>query len=363
MSPVIAEPKRVSLFYREGSSDKEYHAHIEPKGDGFVVNFAYGRRGSTLQTGTKTSSNPVDYDAALAVLDKLVKEKKAKGYSEALNGSPYQHSDKAGQKTNLLPQLLNANDEHQVIQLIEDPAWCMQEKMDGKRVLLRKENGTIEGINRKGLVIGLPQSIITSVEAIPGDFVFDGECIGEVLHVFDLLFVNGKDIRTKPYRNRYVDLFNVMAKGLPKHIHILPSYADSLDKAKWLKLYKDRKAEGVVFKQWGAPYTAGRPNSGGTQLKHKFYATLSAVVGYVNRQRSVSLRLLNQDGWQSVGNVTIPANQRIPKVGAVVEVRYLYAYKDGCMFQPVYQGERKDIGQEECVMSQLKYKADGEDES
>ncbi|MEI7534065.1 MAG: DNA ligase, partial [Verrucomicrobiae bacterium] len=61
MNVVTAE--RVALYYREGSSDKVYQAAIEPAGNQFVVNFAYGRRGSTLTTGTKTSV-PVDYAAA-----------------------------------------------------------------------------------------------------------------------------------------------------------------------------------------------------------------------------------------------------------------------------------------------------------
>src|SRR6266478_745084 len=61
MSPPEAE--RITLYYREGSSDKVYQASIEPKGELFVVNFAYGRRGSTMNTGTKTSS-PVDYETA-----------------------------------------------------------------------------------------------------------------------------------------------------------------------------------------------------------------------------------------------------------------------------------------------------------
>ena len=63
--------KSVTLYFREGSSDKVYQACVEPGGGGFVVNFAFGRRGSTLQTGTKTAK-PVDYQAALKVYDKLV---------------------------------------------------------------------------------------------------------------------------------------------------------------------------------------------------------------------------------------------------------------------------------------------------
>ena len=85
--------ERITLYYREGSSDKVYQAAIEPVGDQFVVNFAYGRRGTTLTTGTKTSS-PVDYESAKKIHAKLVSEKKAKGYTEGTDGTPYQHTGK-----------------------------------------------------------------------------------------------------------------------------------------------------------------------------------------------------------------------------------------------------------------------------
>ena len=53
----------VTLYYKEGSSDKIYEVSVESSGTGFVVNFAFGRRGSTLQTGTKTPA-PLEYSAA-----------------------------------------------------------------------------------------------------------------------------------------------------------------------------------------------------------------------------------------------------------------------------------------------------------
>ena len=113
-----------------------------------------------------------------------------------------------------------------------------------------------------------------------------------------------------------------------------------------------------------APYTPGRPNSGGAQLKYKFYATLSAVVAKVNPQRSVEIRLLDKDGWQPAGNVTIPANQKVPVVGAVVEIRYLHAYREsGCLYQPTYLGVRQDVEAHECVASQLKFKSGDEDDA
>ena len=97
MNAVLNTPQteRITLYYREGSSDKVYQAAIEPKGDLFVVNIAYGRRGSTMSTGTKTQT-PVEYDSAKHIYDKLVGEKKAKGYTEGPDGTPYQHTDKGG---------------------------------------------------------------------------------------------------------------------------------------------------------------------------------------------------------------------------------------------------------------------------
>jgi len=68
----------IELYFQEGSSDKIYRAAVEPSGDGFVVNFAYGRRGATLTAGTKTQA-PVPYDEAVSIYTKLVKSKTAKG--------------------------------------------------------------------------------------------------------------------------------------------------------------------------------------------------------------------------------------------------------------------------------------------
>jgi bifunctional non-homologous end joining protein LigD len=121
---------------------------------------------------------------------------------------------------------------------------------------------------------------------------------------------------------------------------------------------REEQREGIVFKRLDAPYTPGKPNSGGPQLKFKFVATLSAIVAKVNDRRSVEISLFKGRSLVSCGNVTIPANHDIPEVGAVVEVRYLYAYRDSlALHQPVYLGPRDDIDPGECLASQLKFKA------
>ena len=102
--------EKVTLYFRQGASDKVYQAALEPSGPGYVVNFAYGRRGSTLQTGTKTAQ-PVGYDEAKKIFDKLISEKSAKGYTPGEDGTPYQHTDQQQRSTGVFPQLLNAIDE------------------------------------------------------------------------------------------------------------------------------------------------------------------------------------------------------------------------------------------------------------
>jgi bifunctional non-homologous end joining protein LigD len=79
MTSTIPTIQSASLHYREGNSDKVYHAAVEPRGEGYIVTFAYGRRGNTLNTGTKTT-HPVGLAEATKVFDKPVASKLAKGY-------------------------------------------------------------------------------------------------------------------------------------------------------------------------------------------------------------------------------------------------------------------------------------------
>ena len=356
MNPTLTEPQRSSLYFRAGSSDKEYHATLEPAGDRFVVNFAYGRRGSTLSTGTKTNA-PVDYHTAQRLFAKLVAEKKSKGYTEGPNGTPYRHTDHEDRSTGLLPQLLNAVEEAAVTALLNDPKWCAQEKFDGRRVLLRKSGSDLTASNRKGLAIGLGSALADTLELFPGSCVLDGECVGDNYHAFDLLELDSRDLRLLPYERRLAELLNLLASVQQRNIRYAPTAFTAREKRDALDTFRREHREGIVFKRLDAPYTPGRPNSGGTQLKHKFVATLSAVVATVNAQRSVELKLIGRDGWLSVGNVTIPPNHPVPKVGTVVEARYLYAFPESsALYQPVYLGVRSDVDAAECMTAQLKFK-------
>ena len=149
-----------SLYFREGNSDKEYRAAIEPKDGGFVVNFAYGRRGGTLNTGTKTTV-PVTEAEATKVFDKLVASKVAKGYRPIANtNAPLPVlTGREGLDGGVRCQLLNPIEETDVARLLTDNRHCLQEKHDGRRLMVRKVDHEITGINRRGLIVANHQLI------------------------------------------------------------------------------------------------------------------------------------------------------------------------------------------------------------
>ncbi len=354
--------QNVTLYYREGLSDKVYQASIEPKNGLFVVNFAYGRRGSTLNTGTKTNA-PVDEKTASSTFNKLVAEKKAKGYTPGPDGTPYQHTEQENRVSGYLPQLLSPIEEQQVENYLVNPDWVMQEKFDGKRLLIKKELDVITGINRKGLTVGLPEALIQDCQQIECNAVLDGEIVGETFYAFDVLEVNHGSVKDLEYQARLAVLSDLIPKGFLRHLKIVITCREELVKRKHFDLLRRVKAEGVVFKKKDGLYVPGRPATGGTQMKFKFHATASFIVAGVNgSKRSIRIALLDVGVLKDAGNVTIPANHEIPAKGEIVEVRYLYAFPEsGCVYQPVYLGIRSDLVSTDCSPAQLKFKKQDEE--
>lgn len=344
------------LFYRDGSSDKEYHAAINGVEGGHTVTFAFGRRGSALTAGTKTSA-PVPLEKAQQIYDKLVAEKTGKGYTPDGSGALFALTDNADRMSGLHPQLLNSIDEDAAGRYLDDDAWCAQEKFDGKRIMVSVMGGRAEGSNRRGLVVSMPQEVSDALSRLP-DCELDGELLGGGYVAFDLLRLKGEDWRARPYRERHGAL---VATVTPSAEVRLTETAWGADAKRALYDWIARAGgEGVVFKRADGPSVAGRPASGGSQVKCKFYATCTCIVARRNDQRSVRLSLRDAAGGAvDVGSVTIPVNKAVPGAGALVEIRYLYAYKGGSLYQAAYMGERDDLEAEECVLAQLKYKPAG----
>ncbi len=351
--------EKISLYFCDnGSSNKEYHTQLIAEEGGFKVNFQYGRRGGPLQSGTKTTS-PLPYDKARKIYDKLVAEKTGKGYTLGQSGIAYQGMTMEASFTGVLPQLLNPIDETDAERLINDPAYVMQEKANGERTTFKRAGEAVTGGNKKGMGRPLPEPLVADAGKIEGDCVIDGELLGGGHVAFDILEHGGEDLRCRPYQYRLAILRSVIAKE-SAFIRVCETYFTTEEKRKAFDALRAAKREGVVFKRLDAPYEAGRPNSGGPQLKFKFYETTTVqVVGVNGGKRSVRFQGFDDQGQPvEIGNVAIPPNADIPQAGDFIEVRYLYAYQGGSLYQPTYLGRRADQDASDCLISRLKYKPD-----
>lgn len=347
----------ITLYCRENGSDKVYKASIKKVGDLWTVPFQYGKRGAALTAGDKCSA-PVEFAKAKKVYDKVVSEKLGKGYKPGDDAPTYVPPPTT---VNLIaaprPMLLTPIEADAADEYLDHSDWVMQEKYDGKRIILQFKDGVLTAFNRKGIPCGVPVDLDKALKAWGEDVTLDGELLGDKYVAFDTLFIHGNSMIDVPYSLRVKALAHMLDTDYAP-IHVAPVFRGTEKKDRLAKFRKEL-AEGVVFKHLDAPYRVGRSEMA---LKFKFVATASCIVAKVNDKRSVALDILENRSKVGIGNVTIPANHDIPKAGDIVEVRYLYAYKGGSLFQPVYLGKRDDINADDCVISQLKYKQ-GEEET
>lgn len=378
MSTVITH-ELTALRYVGGSSDKTYIAALVEDSSGlFSVECDYGRTGAVNKHTTKASG--VTCYKARDAFNKVVTEKINKGYAvvSAINEEivrPFSKSSTAIQMVTSHPaQLLNSIEEGDVSVLIESGLWTIEEKMDGNRVqvgVIIHSSGiaSIVGYNRKGQGIPLPINIVRKFECMQcaciksemaHAYLFDGELIGDVYYVFDCLVAGGEDISQIAYVKRRMRMKAELKQILSDQasIFIVPLLPESMETIAKLK---ETNSEGAVLKKKDSKYSAGRPNSGGPCLKLKFTDSVTCIVTGINQQRSVQIGLWSEaQSWADeprmidVGNVTVPPNKEVSKIGDLIEIRYLYMFPGGSLYQPVFLSTRNDIDNINCTIGQIK---------
>jgi bifunctional non-homologous end joining protein LigD len=354
----------ISLFFKEGSSDKFYDIQIEETNGKCSVPFVYGRMGTAGQSGVKVSG--VSYEEAKKAYDKVVKEKIGKGYQEKGGAKLTTHAaiPTTKIKSGIIPQLLNFIPEEEAARLILNKKYGAQEKKDGKRMLLSHKDGQTKASNKKGIECSYPAPYESDMALVLkhsrlDTITLDGEAVGDTYWVFDVLTTNTNsqvtNLREMTYEARYTYLAGIVPDSC-KHIKILPLAKTTKEKQSLLDSLRAAGKEGIVFKNLEATYKPGRPNSGGDQLKYKFYATATCLVARLNAKNSVSLTMFVEGSPIDVGNVTT-IGKKVAE-GDFIEVRYLYAYKGGSLYQPIFVGVRDDADISDCDICQLKYKAE-----
>jgi len=324
--------KSIQFFLKDERSDKQYDIYIEPNGDLYDVKFAFGRRGNVGKLATK-NNKPLSLMNAELLYHKMCGERLSKGYVAGGIGARIVN-DK--QPTHNIPQLPNPITEDQSEFYINNPDWMAQEKLDGKHIMADVKNKSVVTSNRNGVTCGIPNEITKELSQCDR-IVLDGELIGNIYHTFDAL-ETCVDCRNKGALER----FNILSEWIANHkfsnVKIVScAFTPSTKRS----LYESLKhKEGVVFKRIDSKYSPGRPNSGGDMLKCKFWHSATVLVTAINDKRSVMVSVSDNGNLISVGNVTVPPNYDMPKVGSLCEVKYLYIVNS--LYQPIYLGNRDD---------------------
>lgn len=385
MTAVIERVDAVDLHYLGGGSDKVYHVTLAKNDDGtYTVAFAYGRRGSTLNQGSKYDGPSLT--KARNAYDKIVSEKTGKGYdvvgsngvpslrgvgSSGSTTVPPTRGPKVAPTCPLLPCLAKPAPEaatpmEAAEPYLEDDDWVLQEKYDGERLRILRMTGdvAVTGFNRKGIEVALSSVIQDELQllALPPMYLLDGEFVNDTFWAFDVVdLTRGAEKGcAEPWRERREKLTELL--GIPAadaRVQVVRTVEGPAKRRLFDKI-KAANGEGGVFKRADAPYTEC---SGSIKCadwtKVKFVERATCIVLAHNAVSSVEVGLLDAAGeLVSVGNVTVPAGKTKPAVDSLLEVEYLYAYKGGSLYQPVLIGPRTDIARDECTFDQLKYKPD-----
>ncbi len=356
------EPQQITLYYTAGSSDKVYALWLERSNGGWRVKYGYGRRGRSLRVQDKTEQ-ALPYAEAERIYTEMLNAQLKQGYTTDESGKPFAPSNLNGgtastytartvgeRATDFGPMLLTPITD--AGPYLDDSDWVMQSKVDGERrfIVVSDDGKKIVGGNRRGLVVALPMGLAKAAKLLAHGTIFDGEIVGEDYVAFDLLRLEAQDLREQPYATRLEMLAQLMEAFPRNGLRLIHSYlAGKKSRRVELKAWQEGGREGVVFKRLDAPYREGRS---GDALKLKFTATASVIVAAVNEGvRSVRIKAV---GDTPLGNVSIPVNKAIPRPGSVIEVKYLYWYRGGSLYQPVYLGMRRDIEPGDCTTAQLK---------
>ena len=159
------------------------------------------------------------------------------------------------------------------------PGWLYEPKLDGCRVLLGKDGDTVQvRLRGGGLVQRMLPEVVEAMRQLPalhvvldGELVvldergqtdFDAACarlrspVGPtvIVFVFDVLALDGDDLRSRPLHGRKALLRSVLGgDGVVKPVHFIEGEPEPLVESAW-----ELGLEGVVAKYSGAPYQGGR---------------------------------------------------------------------------------------------------------
>ncbi len=206
----------------------------------------------------------------------------------------------------------------------DDPDWVFETKWDGFRVIAVVERGKAKLNSRNGLDVSSKYpSICEALRATPHQAVFDGELVAldaqgrsrfQLLQnaereptrlsysVFDLLYLDGKDLRSSPLLERKQALQAVLPESPLLHYstHVVAKGIAAFNRA------KRAQEEGVMAKLARGKYFSGQRTREWLKVKTSQGQEV-VIVGFTAPRRSrqyfgsLVLAVRDRHGWKYVG--------------------------------------------------------------
>jgi bifunctional non-homologous end joining protein LigD len=165
------------------------------------------------------------------------------------------------------------------------PEWIFERKYDGIRLIAFKQGADVRLYSRNRLPQNMP-SVATAIAALPvTDAILDGEVTWDpstraddcarsgqarvVYHVFDVMWLDGREVTTLPLEERRALLANLRLRRPLELVSLLEH------ERPW-ELARAEGWEGVIAKRKGTPYEHKRSRN---WLKMKCETTQELVVG------------------------------------------------------------------------------------
>ena len=251
-------------------------------------------------------------------------------------------------------ELLTETTENHFLRMLLDPRYGFQEKHNGHRLVICKENGTLRYFNREGVPSSkpLPTRLKYALLAHPlAGFVIDGELVGSTFFVFDALILGDEILANDSYEYREAR-YHAEFEGYNAQIVPVETARTPEAKRRLWDAVMAAHGEGIVSKNMTAPYKQGRPDQ---HWKLKFTKECDVVVMGLSPEGkdSVEIGVYDERGQlHRVSGCSLRGKFRVA-VGEVLTVRYLYSTRENHIVQPVLIRKRTDKKADTCDIHQL----------
>jgi len=183
------------------------------------------------------------------------------------------------------------------------PGWAYEPKWDGFRAVAWGGHDRLDSRKQRPLLRYFPE-LASALSALPDGAVVDGEVVVVLqgatdfdalqnrihpaasriallaeqtpaqLVAFDLLALDGQDLRTHPFAERRARLRELVG-ALPEPWHLTPSTTDVDEAARWFTEFESAGCDGIVAKLLDGEYVEGER----AMIKVKHRRTVDVVIG------------------------------------------------------------------------------------